>query len=251
MATQTASPREHAKIEPGLPERRSPLRAAPVKSLPHGDVPILAAAALAAALAVWVTVRGDFLAHPGWLAAQKADIILGPVLVGLYWRHHRPGRRIGNLLIGVGFLSIPYILQSSSAPVAFSLGVLWESVIFLTTLALILAFPSGRLDRAIDRAILLAGAIAAVVPWIAFILLAERVAPSGSLSGCAGPCPANPLQVAEAPDVAAGLLDLVRLAIVVIDVVVDRLARVAPGSGEACSPARAGDRDADRAACSW
>ena len=39
----------------------------------------------AAALAVWMTLRADFLAYPGWLAAQKADIILGPVLVGLYW----------------------------------------------------------------------------------------------------------------------------------------------------------------------
>ena len=220
MATQTASPREHAKVEPGHPERRSPLRAAPVKAFPHGDVPIVVAAALAAALAVWMTVREDFLAYPGWLAAQKADIILGPVLVGLYWRHHRPRSGMGNLLIVVGFLHVPYVLQSSSAPAAFSLGVAWEGAIFLTTLVLILAFPSGRLDRAVDRVILIAGTVAVVVPWIAFILLAERVAPSGSLSGCAGPCPANPLQIAEAPDAAARLLDLVRLAIVVIDVVV-------------------------------
>ena len=87
-----------------------------------------------------------------------------------------------------------------------------------------------------DRAILLAGAVAVTVPWIAFILLAERVAPSGSLSGCAGPCPANPLQIAEAPDTAAGLLDFVRLAIVVIDVVVigllvSRLAAANPLAG--------------------
>ena len=33
-----------------------------------------------AAAAVWITLRADFLAYPGWLAAQKADIILGPVL---------------------------------------------------------------------------------------------------------------------------------------------------------------------------
>ena len=50
-------------------------------------------------------------------------MILGPVLVGLYWLRRRPASRFGRLLIGVGFLSVPYILQSSAAPWAFSLGV--------------------------------------------------------------------------------------------------------------------------------
>ena len=67
---------------------------------------ILAVAAFAmAAAAVWVTLRADFLAYPGWLAAQKADIILGPVLVGLYWLRRRPASRFGPLLIAIGFLS--------------------------------------------------------------------------------------------------------------------------------------------------
>ena len=34
--------------------------------------------------AVWITLRADFLVHPGWLAVQKADFILGPIGVGLY-----------------------------------------------------------------------------------------------------------------------------------------------------------------------
>ena len=58
----------------------------------------------AAALAVWMTLRADFLAYPGWLAAQKADIILGPVLVGLYWLRRRPASRFGPLLIVVGLV---------------------------------------------------------------------------------------------------------------------------------------------------
>ena len=48
---------------------------------------------------------------------------------------------------------IPYILQSSSAPVPFAIGVFWESVIYTMTLALILGFPSGRFGRA-ERVIL-------------------------------------------------------------------------------------------------
>ncbi len=118
---------------------------------------IAIAAIIAAVAAVWVTLRADFLAYPGWLAAQKADIILGPVLAGLYWLRRRPASRFGPIMIAVGFLSVPYILQSSAAPWAFSLGVLWEGPIFVTTLALILAFPTGRLDGTVERLILAVG----------------------------------------------------------------------------------------------
>ena len=63
------------------------------------------------------------------------------------------------LLIAVGFPSAPYILQSSGAPWAFSLGVLWEGPIYVATLALILAFPTGRLDGLVERLILTAGVV--------------------------------------------------------------------------------------------
>ena len=51
--------------------------------------------------AFWLTMRADFLAYPVWLAVQKADFILGPIGVGLYWRYRRPDNRMGLLLIGL------------------------------------------------------------------------------------------------------------------------------------------------------
>jgi hypothetical protein len=42
------------------------------------EVVVPAAALAAAVVAVWVTLEADFLAYPGWLAAQKADLVLGP-----------------------------------------------------------------------------------------------------------------------------------------------------------------------------
>ena len=107
---------------------------------------LAAAAAALAAVAMWVTARAGFLEHPGWLAAQKADLILGPVLVGLYWLRARPESRFGPLLIATGLIAgAPYILQSSSDPVLFATGVLWEGPIYLSGILLILTFPSGRL----------------------------------------------------------------------------------------------------------
>ena len=41
---------------------------------------------------------------------------------------------------------------------------LWEGPIFVITLALILAFPTGRLDGAVERLILAVGVVGVVVP---------------------------------------------------------------------------------------
>ena len=110
------------------------------------EVLVAVGAVLAAVAAVWVTLDADFLAYPAWLAAQKADFILGPVFVGLYWRRVRPGSRFGPLLIVFGAVGAVYILQSSSNPWLFGAGVFWEAAIFLGPLVLILTFPTGRLD---------------------------------------------------------------------------------------------------------
>jgi signal transduction histidine kinase len=179
---------------------------------------ILAVAAFAmAAAAVWITLRADFLAYPGWLAAQKADMILGPVLIGLYWLRRRPASRFGPLLIAIGFLSAPYLLQSSAAPLAFSLGVLWEGPIFLITLALILAFPSGRLDGAAERLILAVAVIGVVIPIAVAVLVSPQLAAGATISGCSGACPANGLLVTPDAALASRMIDGLRVVIAVLD----------------------------------
>ena len=178
---------------------------------------ILAVAAFAiAAAAVWITLRADFLAYPGWLAAQKADMILGPVLIGLYWLRRRPASRFGPLLIAIGFLSAPYLLQSSAAPLAFSLGVLWEGPVFLMTLALILAFPSGRLDGSAERLILAVGFIGVVIPVALAVMVSPHVSAGLTIAGCSGACPANGLLVTPDAALAARLIDALRVVIAVL-----------------------------------
>jgi len=92
---------------------------------------VLVPAVAAAAGAVWATLDADFLRYPGWLSVQKADLILGPALVGLYWRRVRPASPFGWLLIAYGFLCAGYITQSFDKPWLFGIGLDWESLIFL------------------------------------------------------------------------------------------------------------------------
>ena len=165
--------------------------------------------ALAAVVAFVVTVRADFLAYPGWLALQKADLIAGPIAVGLYWRHVRPQSRFGPMLVGLGILQIPYIAQSSSNDVLFTFGVHWEGVIYLATLAVILAFPTGRLGP-FDRAILVVAALGVVVPSSAITLISPEIFAGGSISSCASACPDNALVLGSEPVLANRLFEIGR-----------------------------------------
>jgi signal transduction histidine kinase len=173
-------------------------------------------AVLAAIAAVWVTLDASFLRYPGWLAAQKADLILGPVFVGLYWVRRRPHSRFGPMLIVFGFIGAVYVLQSSSNSWLFGIGVVWENVIYLATLVLILAFPTGRLDGVVAKLIVVVAFVAAVVPATLIEFVLPQVGAGASISGCRALCPENALAVTSDPDLALTLTDIYRPAAIVL-----------------------------------
>ena len=152
-----------------------------------------------AVVAVWVTLRAGFLAYPGWLAVQKADFILGPIGVGLYWRYRRPSNRFGLLLIGLGLAGVPYILTSSTDPTLFAVGAVAEAPIYMLTSAVILAFPSGRIEGVAAKVTLAVSVIFSVVATAVFILTDPQAGPSFSISGCRAACPVNGLAIWSTP----------------------------------------------------
>ena len=188
----------------------------PRRDAPWWQVAVAAAGLAAAAVAVWVTLEADFLAQPGWLAVQKADFILGPVLVGLYWLRQRPESRYGPLLLAFGAVGAVYILQSASNPWLFGAGVLWEIIIYLGFQLLILTFPTGRLDGLAAKLILLAAGFAVALPYVAVVLMLPELGPDGSISGCKALCPENALAVASEPALAVDLLRFVRIAVIAV-----------------------------------
>src|SRR4051812_25610813 len=78
------------------------------------QIAIAVGAVVGALVAVAVTLPADFLRYPAWLAAQKADFVIGPALTGLYWLRRRPRSPFGLLLIAWALVGVLYILQSSS-----------------------------------------------------------------------------------------------------------------------------------------
>jgi signal transduction histidine kinase len=186
------------------------------RGLAWWEVVVAVGAVVAAVAAVWVTLNADFLAYPGWLAAQKADIIIGPVFVGLYWRRRRPGSRFGPLLIALGAVGAVYIVQSSSNPWLFGTGVAWEAAIFLATLVLILTFPTGRLDGLAAKLILVAAVAVAIPLDLMAIALLPQLGPDGSISGCRALCPDNALAIASHPSLALDLYRFDRAVIIAL-----------------------------------
>src|SRR5215203_4493819 len=176
------------------------------RGTPLWQVAVLLGAIAASAAALWVTLSADFLTYPGWLAIQKADFILGPILVGLYWYRRRPQSRFGPMLIGFGFIGALYILQSASNPWLFSVGLLTETAIGLATRVLILAFPTGRLDRP-AKVILVISILFSSLPAVLSQLLSPQTGAGASISGCLQTCPANELALTSNPELAADLLD--------------------------------------------
>jgi len=135
---------------------------------------LVSIAVASAVAAFWVTLHAGFLAYPGWLAVQKADFILGPIGVGLYWMNRRPANRLGLLMVVLGLFGIPYILESSSNPTLFTVGSLTEFPLWLTITIVTLAFPSGRQERLPERLIIAALEVRAAQPG---------ASPSGGVPG--------------------------------------------------------------------
>src|SRR5215211_1425380 len=180
---------------------------------PLWQVVVLVGAIAASVAALWVTLSADFLTYPGGLAVQKADFILGPVLVGLYWYRRRPQSRFGPMLMGFGLLSALYILQSASTSWLFSIGLLAETVIGLATRVLILAFPTGGLDRP-AKVIVTISILVSPLPAVANQLLSPQAGAGASISGCRQACPSNAFAVTSNPELATDMLEAFRSGVI-------------------------------------
>ena len=181
----------------------------------RAEVAIALLAAGAAALALSVTLRADFLKHPGWLAVQKADLILGPVLVGLYWVRRRPSSSFGLLLVAYGLLNIGYIAQSSNRPWLFGIGVAWESLIYLGNQVLVVTFPSGSV-RGVAASLVVAASVLNAAWYVWIVVMLPTASPGGSISQCLSECPHNGIAFAPDPGRAADLSDPLNYSLIAV-----------------------------------
>ena len=170
---------------------------------------LLAVATLVACIEVAAVLDAEMLEYPSAFAALGAWTVVGFAGAGIYWRLQRSANRLGAILIALGICALPQMLQGLADSVPFSVGVLFDAPVTLLVWYAILAFPSGRLDRA-GRAVLGAGAAFLGLVFLPWVLVAPQIEGGSPLSRCAGECPANALLVTDGGRGAEVLSDLVQ-----------------------------------------
>jgi len=123
---------------------------------------IAIAGCAAAALSVWLAFASDHVAEPGLQAALIDWITLPYILAGLiaWWR--RPDSRFGPLMIAAGFAMFMSSLQWANDALPYTFGLAFDLLPAALFLHVFLAFPSGRLQRRLERLAVAAAYSAAV-----------------------------------------------------------------------------------------
>jgi PAS domain S-box-containing protein len=163
-----------------------------------------AAGAALSAAAAWIAATGTGPA-PHWFSAAVHALVIGaPIAAGLYAVYWHPGGRFGWLLILAGVLWSPTMLVESPDSVLYSIGRVGVWFAELLLVYLVLAFPSGRLARRLDRLLFRAG-IVVLALHLPLAFLGGFPEPSPWAS-CGTDCPPNAFML---PSSEPGFVDTV------------------------------------------
>jgi PAS domain S-box-containing protein len=139
-------------------------------------------------------------------------MFVGAGLVG--WSR-RPENRTGPLMVAVGFTWFLGTLVQANEPALVAAGLLLGNLLYGPFVHLALAYPSGRLEGKLDRALVALSYGLITVGQLVLVLFNET-----SEAGCVGVCPENPIQIEGHGTIAAVVRLAWRFVAVVIAVTV-------------------------------
>ena len=131
-------------------------------------------------------------------ALLEALIVGVPIGVGLYALRAPVNVSFGYALLGIGFAWSLTALTESSLSVPYTVGRLATWLTFPCVVYLLLAFPDGRIDRGLDRAILWSVVVMFVVLFFGTAPFVEAFPPKTLWGTCTTDCPPNAVFVLDA-----------------------------------------------------
>jgi signal transduction histidine kinase len=135
--------------------------------LTRGRLSAIGLGAAAAGLAlVPLLATSDWSHDRGLWIALDLVIGYGFAGVGLFAWYRRPDNLVGPLMVVTAFAWYISIFERTDPPLLWSIGLVLEKLFVVTALHLVIAFPSGRLERRFDRWLM---AFAYVVVTVGFI----------------------------------------------------------------------------------
>ena len=123
-------------------------------------------------------------------------LIVGvPIAVGLYALREPANRTFGVALLAIGFLWSLTALTTSSASVPHTIGRLTTWLISPCVVWLLLAFPHGRIEKGLDRAVFVGFFAVWLFLFFGTAPFVQAFPPKTLWSTCSPDCPANALFV--------------------------------------------------------
>jgi signal transduction histidine kinase len=117
---------------------------------------IALAGCAAAGLSMHLALTSDHVAEPGLQAALMDWITLPYILAGVFAWSRRPDSRFGPLMITAGFTMFVSSLAWANTAGLHTVGQAFDLVPAAVFLHVFLAFPTGRLEHAFERALVVA-----------------------------------------------------------------------------------------------
>jgi signal transduction histidine kinase len=167
--------------------------------------------------AFWVVSHATIRQGPE-VTSPAVALLVGWSLIGsglLSWRA-RPDNRLGPVMVLTGFAWFASTMGDGSGSVLFTIGQAFQVLYLVGFLYLILSFPSGRLQTALDRALVIVTFGLVTVAQLAWMLFFD---PHATCDRCS----ANLLEVTRNDTLATALLQFQRIAGLVVIVVVTGL----------------------------
>ena len=117
-----------------------------------------------------------------WLEALVRMLtVAAPIAVGLFALHRPPFERFGALLIAAGCVWFLTTLAGAEDATLYSIGRIAQWVFEPLLIYLLLAFPTGRLDSRLDRALVWIAVVLVLILYLPTALLVEQL--PGALAG--------------------------------------------------------------------
>jgi signal transduction histidine kinase len=120
---------------------------------------------VAAGASVALALTSDRVPQPAGLQAALLDWVTLPyILAGLVAWRRRSDSRFGPLMVAAGFVMFVSSFQWTSAALPYTVGLAFDLIPVAIFVHVFLAFPTGRLERGVERGVVAAAYSAALGP---------------------------------------------------------------------------------------
>lgn len=194
----------------------------------------LALLALETALAVWIVATSEQVGADSFGIAVPAGVVF--VVSGLVALARRPENRTGMYLAAVGYIWLLSALADSGDAWLFTVGLLVASLVWVPFGALVLSYPTGRLESHPERALPIVAGVLLVGTTLIELLFDLTPAPERCET-----CPESAIFVADIPALVAvarllAAVGSLALIVTVIAILARRWQRATPALRRLLSP---------------